>query len=153
MAGNPAARRTTILNGMAAPAHKFTAVTTALLVLVAHALCVCRTASAARAVPADVPAAHACCKQPSQPDPRPTPDHPSHHGDGHCSHCDGLAVVAPTGNDTGLAFSPAFQLDAVWTTSADEFATPQRSAAEAAFVEPAFLSPPTLLRLRCALNL
>ena len=138
---------------MAPPAHKFTAVTTALLVLVAHALCVCRTAAASRAVPADQPAAHACCNHQPQSDPRPAPEHPSHHGDGHCSHCDGLAVVAPTGADAGPAHSAAFQLEAVRTASADAFASLQHSSAEAAFVEPAFLSPPTLLRLRCALNL
>jgi hypothetical protein len=141
---------------MAASAHKFTAVTTALLVLVAHALCVCRTAAAARAVPADAGerAAHACCNQPSQPDPKPAPDHPSHHSDGHCSHCDGPAVVvAPAGPDTGPALSPAYQLDTVWATGADEFATLRSAAVTAQFVEPAFVSTPTLLRLRCALNL
>jgi hypothetical protein len=136
---------------MPARGHKFTAVATALIVLVAHVLCVCRSVSATPAAAAEA-AAHTCCKQ----DPPPAPQHPAHDPDRHCSHCDGIATPALTPNDGGAAHHlPAFHLAPLGTNTAAAAALaslePSRVAAHARGLP--VVSPPTLLRLHCALNL
>jgi hypothetical protein len=135
---------------MASVGHKFTAVVTALVVLVTHAMCVCR--SMAAAVHAVAPAnAHLCCTNQDKPAPDSN-DHPARH-EGSCRHCDGIAAPAVKAAEHGAADALALSLVAppvVDASSLDSLPlSPARSKARPA----EFFSPPTLLRLCCALNL
>jgi hypothetical protein len=140
------------MRSMVRALRKFTAVTAALAVLVAHALCLCRTATAAAATHPNANAAHHCCKHDS-PDKSPPSDGHPRHSDGHCRHCDGFAAPALKAGDGSLAH--ATLLDAV----AADFGTRDGTGLQvsglhrAAAHIPEFSSPPTLLRLCCALNL
>jgi hypothetical protein len=140
---------------MFASRHRFTAFTTALVVLVAHVLCVCRGASVAAGVPVnEEPASHRCCKHEAQPAREPASHQPTHDSDGRCHHCDGLAATAPGTADQGaIGKHPAFQFSALPAIDAADGVALDCSGVSSAFPHSALLSSPTLLRLSCALNL
>lgn len=125
------------------------AITTGLVVSIAHVVCACPFA---KARPAELKpeASHRCCEHrrqvPAAPVSPDSPDHP-------CPHCDGglaaplakavdCQVSAELRDDAVIASMPALVSDAPVGPNAFSSAPATDS-----------LSPPTLLRLHCALNL
>src|SRR5690349_1839639 len=121
--------------------HKFTALTTALIVLVAHATCVCRGMAAPAAAQAAA-GAHHCCKH--QKTSNPTGDDHTKDHDGSCRHCDGFAVPVAKAADHVSHDAPALQfVTLAVTTAAAESLRPSPGCSEAS--SGGIVSPPTLL--------
>jgi hypothetical protein len=125
--------------------RSFVAIATALVVLLAHVACAC-PAMSSKVSESKPQASHRCCEQPASTHSE-APDHDEHP----CPHCDGGLVAAPAkAGDAKLSPGLATFAAMPMAASAVPVENPVLASAAAVLPTPA---PPTLLRLRCALNL
>jgi hypothetical protein len=146
---------------MALSCHRFTAFAAAVAVFVAQVACLCHTARAHATATEPVEhrepstSTHACCKHESPATPQTGSQRHRDDDNGRCQHCGRHVPALKPADQTSTSaaavhFEPVFAADSSTSQiSADAYICEGGTAA----LDLAGLSPPTLLRLHCALNL